>query len=112
MANNAYGLPEDELDRIRSRDLTCVYCHKTMLITGSDGSRTDWATIEHLNHLPPWDDPETVVICCWSCNSSRGVRLLDDWFESEYCRERGIDATTVAKPVQDFLKSNADYMSR
>lgn len=75
MAKNRYGLPETELDLIRDRDRACVYCHKTMIHPRSDGPRTDWATIEHLNHLPPWDNPETDAICCWSCNSSRGNRL-------------------------------------
>ena len=108
MAKNRYGLPEEELGCIRDRDQTCVYCHKNMIPPGSDGPRTDWATIEHLNHLPPWDNPETVAICCWSCNSSRGNRLLRDWFTSVYCRTRGINETTVAEPVREFLRDSAD----
>jgi hypothetical protein len=104
MARNRYGLPEKELDRIRRRDLACVYCHKTMIPAGSDGPRADWATIEHLNHLPPWDDPETVAICCWSCNSSRGNKPLRAWFTSSYCRARGIDETTVAEAVRHYLR--------
>jgi len=101
---NRYGLPETELERIRGRDRLCVYCHKEMVGSGSDGPRSNWATIEHLNHLPPWDNPSSVSICCWSCNSSRGNRILSDWFESEYCRARGINETTVAKPVRDYLR--------
>ena len=108
MAKNRYGLPEEDLDHIRDRDRACVYCHKTMIPAGSDGPRTDWATIEHLNHEPPWDNPRTVAICCWSCNSSRGNLFLGDWFETAYCRTRGIDETTVAKPVRDYLKDLAD----
>ena len=108
MAKNRYALPEKDLDNIRARDRACVYCHKTMIPSGSDGPRTDWATIEHLNHLPPWDNPETVAICCWSCNSSRGNRLLGDWFTGAYCRDRGIKEATVAKPVRKFLQDSMD----
>lgn len=104
MPSNAFGLPDDELDRIRLRDLTCVYCHKTMFPYGSESSRTDWATIEHLSNDPPWDDPATIAICCVSCNSSR-AKELSEWFESEYCRSRGIDKTTVAEPGKKHLRS-------
>ncbi len=108
MATNRYGLPEKDLDYIRARDGACVYCHKTMIPSGSDGSQTDWATIEHLNHLPPWDNPETVAICCWSCNASRGNRLLRDWFTRDYCRARGISETTVASPIREYLRDFVD----
>jgi hypothetical protein len=110
MATNRYGLSEAELDLIRQRDQLCVYCHKTMISSGSDSRRTNWATIEHLNHEPPWDNPETVAICCHSCNSSRGNRLLRDWFEGEYCRTRGIDRMSVARPVRDYLPDFEDHL--
>jgi hypothetical protein len=103
-AYNIYGIPDEALDRIRERDRTCVYCHKPMFLFGSKEPRTDWATIEHLDHLPPWDDPTTVAICCVSCNSSRGARLLPDWFGREYCVSRGISEESVAQPVRDFLE--------
>ena len=110
MAGNRYGLPEVDLIRIRQRDQLCVYCHKAMASSGSDDPRTNWATIEHLNHEPPWDDSTTVAICCGSCNSSRGNRLLRDWFKGDYCRTRGIDRMSVAKPVRDYLRDIEDHL--
>lgn len=104
MGTNRYGLRGKDLADIRDRDQTCVYCHKAMAPSGSDGPRSDWATIEQLNHLPPWDNPRTVAICCWSCNSSRGNRILSEWFASEYNCSRGINESAVAKPVRDFLQ--------
>ena len=71
MKNN-YGLPRDELQKIFERDRACVYCHKTMISHDANSRRGDWYSIEHLNYLPPWNNPKTVAICCWSCNSSRG----------------------------------------
>jgi len=102
---NKYGLPEDRLNEIRVRDKVCVYCHKEMIKPGDDGSIKDWATIEHLNHLPPWDNPFTVAICCGSCNSSRGNKKLLDWFEILYCVERNINYDTVAQPVRDYIEN-------
>lgn len=110
MGKNRYGLPEDDLSSIRERDRVCVYCHKPMIPVGSDGPQSDWATIEHLNHKPPWNNPNTVAICCWSCNSSRGNQLLRDWFLGEYCRSKGIDRPTVAEPVRNYLRDVEDHI--
>lgn len=103
MVNNAYGLDEPAVDRIRERDKKCVYCLKVMTEWGSNSPRGDWATIEHLNHLPPWDNYLTVAICCRSCNSSRRDLTHVDWFQRAYCSERAIGFETVAQPVRDYL---------
>jgi len=103
---NKYGLSEDKLNEIRVRDKVCVYCHKKMIEPNNNGSRKDWATIEHLNHLPPWDNPFTVAICCGSCNSSRGNKKLLDWFEILYCIEKNINYNTVAQPVKDYIENH------
>lgn len=101
---NKYGIPSENLKNIRERDKCCVYCHKIMTEPSCGGWRGDWATIEHLNYLPPWNNPNTVAICCGSCNSSRGIKKLSDWFKSSYCLERNINEKTVAKPVQEYIK--------
>ena len=64
----------------------------------------DWATIEHLNHLPPWDNPKTIAICCGSCNSSRGKKTILEWFKSTYCVEKNISPATVSQPVLDYIR--------
>ncbi len=102
---NKYGLSEEKLNKIRKRDKNCVYCHKKMSdpVLGKD--RKNWATIEHLNHLPPWDNISIVAICCGSCNSSRGKKRLTDWFKSKYCIENNINYNTIAKPVREYIKN-------
>lgn len=97
--SNKYGIPLEEEEKIRSRDKTCVYCHKEMMSPNDGGWFGDCATIEHLNYLPPWDNPATVAICCGSCNSSRGKKPLLDWFKTLYCLKKNINQGTVAKPV-------------
>ena len=101
-----------ELDKIRARDTTCVYCHKEMIKPNNNGSRKDWATIEHLNHLSPWNNSSTVVICCGSCNSSRGNKKLLDWFKTSYCKKRNINENTVAKPVKEYIKYIENFIDR
>jgi len=101
--SNVYGLPEDALIKIRERDTECVYCHKEMTIPKNGDDRRNWATIEHMNDQPPFNDPTTVAICCGSCNSSRGVKKLLIWFESPYCKQRNISFVTVAGPVKKYI---------
>lgn len=102
MKNN-YGLPKTELQKIFERDKVCVYCRKIMKSHESNNLRTDWFTIEHLNYALPWNNPETVTICCWSCNSSRGNKKIRDWFNTQYCINKNITENTVSKTVQNYL---------
>lgn len=108
---NKYGLPRAAVEFVRKRDTTCVYCGKVMLAPVRGSSTKDWATIEHLNHLPPWNNPNTIAICCGSCNSSRGPKPLMRWFESAYCHARGISPSTVAEAVRDYLRQHEHYES-
>lgn len=106
---NKYGIPNEELEKIRKRDKRCVYCKKEFRkYTHLRGSRKDIATIEHLNNVGPWDNPKTVAYCCGSCNSSRGAKVLRDWFSSEYCKNKNINEGTVAEPVKKYLRSRVE----
>jgi hypothetical protein len=109
---NAFGIPDDIERSIRARDTVCVYCGRRMKEHPRvRGCPRDKATIEHLNFDGPfyWDEglhAEDVVICCQSCNASRGDKPLHAWFESAYCLARGINARTVASPVKEYLERN------
>ena len=107
MKNN-YGLPREKLQKIFERDQVCVYCKKIMTEHNNKNQRTDWFTIEHLNYLPPYNNPETVVMCCWGCNSSRGNKKIRDWFKKPYCTNKNINENTVAKPVQKYIQNIED----
>jgi hypothetical protein len=106
---NKFGIPDDELLKIRARDKRCVYCHKEMVYPYIHSRHGDCATIEHLNFDGPfyWEDGlqiEDIAICCGSCNSRRGVMKLSDWFRTEYCMDKDINENTVADPVKNYLK--------
>ena len=105
---NQFGIPENELQKIRNRDKKCVYCHKIMINPYNSKNHKDSATIEHLNPLPPfyWKEGmqiENITICCGSCNSSRGAKKLYDWFKTKYCVERNINENTISNPVKKYL---------
>ena len=86
-----------------------------MTIPKRGGSRSNWATIEHLNERGPdyWDESwneirlseNNLAICCFGCNASRGQLSLYKWFESPYCTDRKINKNTVTSPVKKFILS-------
>lgn len=109
--SNKFKIPDTVLQKLSARDGECVYCHKKMIFPYDINNRKDSATIEHLNFDGPfyWDtglEAKDIVICCGSCNSSRGNKKLKDWFKTQYCIHRKINEDTVAEPVRDYLKRN------
>ena len=106
MTNN-YGIPALLEARIRAKYKFCVYCGLEMKVhSHAIGCPCDKATIEHLNEdsvLQPTEN--NIVMCCQSCNASRGPKKLLDWFESEYCKKKNINSETVADVVKKYIKS-------
>ena len=113
MAKKNYGIPDNILAEITERDKSCVYCRKNMIYPYDVQNRRDSATIEHLNSEPPFHwchglREDGIVMCCGSCNSSRGIKKLNEWFKSQYCIDRKINADTVAEPVKRYLQFSAE----
>ena len=108
MAKNRFGIPENVLSQIRLRDSACVYCGKKLIYPYIAKNSRDCATIEHLNFNGPFYWPKLkandIAFCCGSCNSSRGVKKLTDWFATRYCIDKNINAKSVAAPVRSYLQ--------
>lgn len=72
------------------------------------GTPSNKATVEHMDDdsvTSPRED--NVAMCCGSCNSSRGRKTLTEWFESQYCKEKNINKSTVAKIVVAYLNKES-----
>ncbi len=116
MAKNKFGIPESVLSQMRVRDKACVYCRKAMVYPYVAENCGACATIEHLNFDGPfyWREglrADDIVLCCGSCNSSRGKKKLTDWFATPYCSHKNINAKTVAAPVRSYLRRQKDQNS-
>ena len=104
-------IPREVERRLRRRFSVCAYCGGPMKThRGVLGCPADKATIEHLNRNGPfyWTEglrEKDIVIVCARCNSSRGRKRLHDWFQSPYCRARGINASSVALEVRRYLRT-------
>jgi hypothetical protein len=92
---------------VRERDKTCVYCRVPTTKSGMPGgSRRTVATWEHIVNDARIITRENIALCCVSCNSSKGAKILSAWLQSSYCKKRGITAQSVAPVVRLALEAS------
>jgi hypothetical protein len=105
MTNN-YNIPNWLEEQVKNRDKFCVYCHvKLKGYPHTKGTPGDKATFEHIdNEGPP--SKENIVMCCASCNASKGIKNLLDWFNSPYCKKKNIGMKTVARVIRKHIETN------
>lgn len=96
---NSWHIPKELEEQIRNRDMSCVYCHAEF-DKDSYRSRATW---EHIDNNAKHISPSNIVLCCASCNASKGAKSLVDWLESPYCKSKDISAATVAEVVRRSL---------
>lgn len=100
---NNWNIPDWLEKEVKDRDGSCVYCR--IDFGASNGTRKSIATWEHIVNDARIINRENIARCCFSCNSSKGMKKLSDWLESNYCRKRGITKDTVAEVVKRALAS-------
>lgn len=99
---NSWNIPAPLEAEIRRRDTQCVYCGVRF---GSDGTRKTTATWEHIVNDARIVTRENIALCCFSCNASKGAKLLTDWLTSDYCERRGISPESATSIVRQALAS-------
>ena len=100
MANN-WNIPAWLEKEVRERDKTCVYCD--VEFTPAKGSIKTAASWEHIINDVTIINRENIVLCCCSCNSSKGQKQLSVWLQSRFCKEKGITPDSVAPIVQQAI---------
>lgn len=101
---NKWGIPDWLEKEVRARDINCVYCGVQMLEKALKGSpRKTVATWEHIINDASIVTCENIALCCASCNSSKGAKLLSEWIKSPFCKKNGINLYTVAEIVKEAL---------
>jgi hypothetical protein len=88
---NRWNIPPSLEQQVLARDKNCVYC---------GGPATTW---EHIVNDARIVTRENIARCCGSCNSSKSVKDLAVWLQSEYCKAKGITKETVAGVVRRAL---------
>ena len=101
MANN-WNIPRALEKEIRERDKVCAYCGCAFVpYKVSKKSAASW---EHIVNDITIVTRENIVLCCCSCNSSKGNRVLEDWLDSDLSSARRVSADTLSSVVLDHLK--------
>ena len=103
---NPWGTPAWLEEEVRQRDRACVYCGIEMTLFSGQGSRGAMESWEHIINDAGIITRENITLCCISCNSSKGSKLLSEWLESPYCTKRGITANSVAPVIRLALELN------
>jgi hypothetical protein len=62
------------------------------------------ATWEHILNDARIVTRENIALCCASCNSSKGAKLLSAWLQSSYCKSKGISTQSVSPVVRAALE--------
>ncbi|MEK7073155.1 MAG: HNH endonuclease [Patescibacteria group bacterium] len=105
MSNN-YSIPNWLEEKVRSRDKFCVYCHTELKeYLHTKGTPSDKATFEHIDNDGPPSE-ENIAMCCASCNASKGVKKILDWFDSPFCKEKHIGKETVADVIRKYIETS------
>ena len=102
---NIWGIPDWLEEKVKKRDRLCAYCRiKLKEYPFTKGTPKDKVTLEHINNDGSPSE-QNIVMCCASCNASKGTKKLSDWFNSDYCKEKKINKKTIKNIiVRRFLK--------
>ncbi len=101
---NNWNIPADLEKEIKERDKKCVYCGIELTETiCPNKSRKNLGTWEHIINDATIITIANIARCCAPCNSSKGKKLLAEWLESNYCKEKGINKNTVATVIKKAL---------
>ena len=83
---NRWGIPKEVEAYVVLRDFKCVYCS----IDFSNLSSKTKKTWEHIINDIRINNSDNIALCCSSCNASKGNKVLEDWLESKYCKNKQI----------------------
>lgn len=98
---NRWGIPKEVEEVVKQRDTRCVYCGVEFSV--DNNSRKNKSSWEHIINDIRINGVDNIALCCMSCNASKGTKLIEDWFESEYCKTKGITFMTVTQVVKNAI---------
>lgn len=101
--SNRWGIPKAVEDYVKKRDLSCVYCGQEF--SENNQSIKAKPTWEHIINDIRINGIDNISLCCRSCNSSKGAKLLENWFLSDYCQSKNINKDSVAKVVKEAIEN-------
>lgn len=104
---NRWNIPAWLEAEVIARDTSCVYCGISFGACGTRRSKASW---EHIINDAKIINLDNIALCCMSCNSSKGAKLLADWLNSNYCAKKNISEDSVADVVKRALTSKRRHV--
>ncbi|HMU62473.1 MAG TPA: HNH endonuclease signature motif containing protein [Gemmatimonadales bacterium] len=98
---NKWRIPTAIERAVLERDQSCIYC--LVAFSTDTHDRRQNRSWEHIINDLTLVTLENIALCCIRCNSSKGRKTLEEWFQSRYCLDRGIGPDTVAPVVRAVL---------
>lgn len=99
---NRWNIPIWLENEITERDRSCIYCRTPFGFGTGKGSFASW---EHIVNDAKIVTRENIALCCRSCNSSKGAKLIAKWLDSSYCKRRRITSETIADIAKSALEN-------
>lgn len=96
---NKWGIPKEVEKHVLERDRNCVYCGTEF----SNENRKTKASWEHIVNDIRINGANNIALCCMSCNASKGAKLLSEWLDGKYCKNKNITPKTVAVVVKEAI---------
>lgn len=103
---NKWNIPDWLEKEVISRDTRCVYCS---IEFGACGTRKSKASWEHITNDERIITRENIALCCVSCNASKDAKLLANWINSAYCKNKNITSQSVSEVVKRALLQPPSY---
>lgn len=108
---NPYNIPESVIAEVNQRDKCCVYCGVELIAAAKYGeSYKQVASLDHIVNDLALTGSDNIALCCFSCNSSKGEKKLEEWLESAYCTSKGITKSTVAPVIHAYLAKTKEEL--
>lgn len=98
---NRWNIPAWLEGEITERNRCCVCCGVEFVAPVP--TRNHAPSLEHIINDARVGTRDNIARCCNSCNASKGTKNLAAWLQSNYCRARGITASSVAIVAEHFL---------
>lgn len=100
--SNRWGIPKEVEELVKKRDANCIYCGVEFVSNKTSAKlSSSW---EHIINDIRLNNSDNVALCCRSCNASKGTKKLEEWLQSNYCIDKGINRDSVAQVAKDYLE--------
>lgn len=67
-------------------------------------SRKSAASWEHIVNDASIITYDNIALCCCGCNASKGQKRLSEWLQSNYCKTKNINESTVSLIIKHALE--------